>query len=56
MMIFSDEATPHILEDFKSSVMERKYYNLGMESFKEFISKLKNLKKENIKIYLGFKK
>ena len=78
MMTFSDGATPHILEDFKSSkfynkiismvgekwyllfnnsaifneeygAMERKYYNLGMESFKEFINKLKNLKKENMK-------
>ena len=29
--------------------MERKYYKLGMESFKEFMNKLKNLKKENMK-------
>ncbi len=36
--------------------MERKYYNLGMESFKEFISKLKNLKKENIKNLFGVQK
>jgi ABC-type dipeptide/oligopeptide/nickel transport system ATPase component len=78
MMTFSDGATPHILEDFKSSKfynkiisivgekwyllfnnsaifneeygeMERKYYNLGMESFKEFFNKLKNLKKESMK-------
>ena len=29
--------------------MEKKYYRLGMESFKEFMNKLKNLKKENMK-------
>ena len=29
--------------------MERKYFNLGMNSFKDFINKLNGLKNENMK-------